>query len=398
MIPLIGYTNKLSARPGETLEVKVSSTASTPYRAELMRIICGDPNPEGPGIQTEPVAAGFENDYPSRPQTNTLGSHMRAALSGPLPGHITISAILWPTTTEKGRQGVVSLVDIDNTAVISLGIGAGGAEITGPSFQLAIEKHLRPRAWYRIWAEINTVSGTVQVGQTLLSEPSLADEDGMATGDMTDGTKLDNHRGILVGAVDEGDPATHFNGKIEAPAIFTGAMSIDDWAGSPPLAAWNFSCDMHSFTIPADGPLGTPGTLVGAPARAMTGSNWDASEMNWQRAPEQYGAIHFHDDDIADAGWKTDFDATIPEDLPSGIYAIKLTQGDNWDMLPVFVCPPTGTQTADVCVVVPTFTYVIYANQGRVDVTPRWYRSEEHTSELQSLAYLVCRLLLEKKK
>src|SRR2546425_1258817 len=29
---------------------------------------------------------------------------------------------------------------------------------------------------------------------------------------------------------------------------------------------------------------------------------------------------------------------------------------------------------------------------------PLLYRSEEHTSELQSLAYLVCRLLLEKKK
>src|SRR2546425_8536755 len=29
---------------------------------------------------------------------------------------------------------------------------------------------------------------------------------------------------------------------------------------------------------------------------------------------------------------------------------------------------------------------------------PRARRSEEHTSELQSLAYLVCRLLLEKKK
>src|SRR5687767_15753572 len=27
-----------------------------------------------------------------------------------------------------------------------------------------------------------------------------------------------------------------------------------------------------------------------------------------------------------------------------------------------------------------------------------YFRSEEHTSELQSLAYLVCRLLLEKKK
>src|SRR5687767_15256873 len=29
---------------------------------------------------------------------------------------------------------------------------------------------------------------------------------------------------------------------------------------------------------------------------------------------------------------------------------------------------------------------------------PPGFRSEEHTSELQSLAYLVCRLLLEKKK
>src|SRR2546423_9769173 len=29
--------------------------------------------------------------------------------------------------------------------------------------------------------------------------------------------------------------------------------------------------------------------------------------------------------------------------------------------------------------------------------TAPWPRSEEHTSELQSLAYLVCRLLLEKK-
>src|SRR2546425_8849959 len=32
------------------------------------------------------------------------------------------------------------------------------------------------------------------------------------------------------------------------------------------------------------------------------------------------------------------------------------------------------------------------------DIGARKPRSEEHTSELQSLAYLVCRLLLEKKK
>src|SRR2546425_8090906 len=38
-------------------------------------------------------------------------------------------------------------------------------------------------------------------------------------------------------------------------------------------------------------------------------------------------------------------------------------------------------------------------NEWIVDGTPTdCVRSEEHTSELQSLAYLVCRLLLEKKK
>src|SRR5258705_3224312 len=34
----------------------------------------------------------------------------------------------------------------------------------------------------------------------------------------------------------------------------------------------------------------------------------------------------------------------------------------------------------------------------QVHAVGRWDRSEEHTSELQSLRHLVCRLLLEKKK
>src|SRR5687767_15576907 len=43
------------------------------------------------------------------------------------------------------------------------------------------------------------------------------------------------------------------------------------------------------------------------------------------------------------------------------------------------------------------------AYAAQIPVNDRWaivtyVRSEEHTSELQSLAYLVCRLLLEKKK
>src|SRR2546425_9610742 len=51
----------------------------------------------------------------------------------------------------------------------------------------------------------------------------------------------------------------------------------------------------------------------------------------------------------------------------------------------------------------PRFVLVLRVAGGRRDtvftnLSPRGLRSEEHTSELQSLAYLVCRLLLEKKK
>src|SRR2546425_4464263 len=56
---------------------------------------------------------------------------------------------------------------------------------------------------------------------------------------------------------------------------------------------------------------------------------------------------------------------------------------------------------------VPGGAPAVVAQQGRLAVVPCdddvqvpvvVVRSEEHTSELQSLAYLVCRLLLEKKK
>src|SRR2546425_2433633 len=40
--------------------------------------------------------------------------------------------------------------------------------------------------------------------------------------------------------------------------------------------------------------------------------------------------------------------------------------------------------------------YVVCVSPDTIEATA--LRSEEHTSELQSLAYLVCRLLLEKKK
>ena len=51
--PLLGYTDRLSARPGEMVQVKVSSYLEDDFEADLARIICADPNPEGTGLIEE---------------------------------------------------------------------------------------------------------------------------------------------------------------------------------------------------------------------------------------------------------------------------------------------------------------------------------------------------------
>ena len=57
--PLLGYADRLSVRPGETVAVKVSCTLAEDFSASLVRIICADPNPSGPGIIEESVPANF---------------------------------------------------------------------------------------------------------------------------------------------------------------------------------------------------------------------------------------------------------------------------------------------------------------------------------------------------
>src|SRR5437016_10210123 len=66
------------------------------------------------------------------------------------------------------------------------------------------------------------------------------------------------------------------------------------------------------------------------------------------------------------------------------------------DALPIFGCggPGANVSAAESTELIDEFEVVFPAQFA----TPDTRRSEEHTSELQSLTNLVCRLLLEKKK
>ena len=106
MIPLIGYADRLSLRPKETINFKVSCNGPDPYEARLVRIICGDPNPDGPGIKEEDIDADFAGSYPARTQAALQGSHAMVDLGDRSIDSFTLIATIWPTRPEKPDQGV----------------------------------------------------------------------------------------------------------------------------------------------------------------------------------------------------------------------------------------------------------------------------------------------------
>jgi N,N-dimethylformamidase len=168
--------------------------------------------------------------------------------------------------------------------------------------------------------------------------------------------------------------AALFNGKIDSPRIAEKALTRTEMeqaidyrpslaVASAIVAAWDFSLEIPSERIVDGSPNRLHGRLVNLPARAMKGYNWSGTEHDWKRAPSQYGAIHFHDDDLYDAGWDADFTLTIPETMPSGIYAARLQAGDNVDYVPIVVRPIPQRPTADVLLLLPTASYMAYANE-----------------------------------
>ena len=61
----MGYADRFSVAPGETIQFMVSSEAAS-FRAALVRLIHGDANPAGPGYREEAVPSAADGTYPGR--------------------------------------------------------------------------------------------------------------------------------------------------------------------------------------------------------------------------------------------------------------------------------------------------------------------------------------------
>ena len=162
--PLLGYVDHLSARPGDTLSFKVSSLSERPFTARLLRSICADPNPAGPGIIEEDASAYFATQsFPSVEQPFHGGSYGigMADVSAPKGAALTLSVTIFPTYRSDQCQTILNIGDYD------LHLDAAGAvALEVGDHLLSTKTPLRLRHWYRIEALV--ADGNVKLTQTAL--------------------------------------------------------------------------------------------------------------------------------------------------------------------------------------------------------------------------------------
>jgi N,N-dimethylformamidase len=408
-----GYADRLSVAPGERIEFKVSCEEPGSYRADVVRLIHGDTNPAGPGFREEALDTDASGEYEGRFQATDAGSCVvvdgggALALSGPF----TLHAFVMPTTPERDGQAIMGRYATASDTGYALTIEDGVLTLvlggSGKIAKVSLKDPFYPSCWYSVAATYNPESGraTLYSKAVINSVNSLVSPMVPVSGEGFLRKTLDAGPGdadtpfTIAGLSREAGSSwvdSHFNGKIDSAKVWSRVLSraqLDALAtGKRPskvglVAAWDFADGIGPDGIPGDavtdrGPNGLHGTCVNFPARGMTGWNWDGLEERFVHAPAQYGAIHFHDDDLEDCRWETDIAWTVPEIFKSGVYALRLQLGEAEDWVPFFVLPPRGRATAKALFLVPTASYLAYANERQVHDFPISQAILGHTSTL----------------
>lgn len=395
-----GYSDQICVAPGERIRFMVSLEGAERYRADIVRLIQGDANPAGPGFKEEGVETAASGEYPGRAQAIRPGSHVLIDDGGALlnvGASITVHAFIMPTTPAKGVQGIVTRCDperrigwallIDGQGRLALWLGDGAGHLV----QVAAPPPLTAGVWYSAGASYEGTTGRaiVHLAPMVNSYNSLVGPVATLPAAVTrevNAERVDfhSHSAAVIAGWAEGTSASgatlvggHYNGKIDRPRVYGHALGADELAGLAAgrepdsrglIGRWDFADGIGPAGIPSDRVTDASGNdlhgrCVNAPARAMTGHNFTGREERFIHAPAEYGAIHFHDDDLEDAGWEPGFELVVPDTMRSDVYAARVRAGGAVDYIPFFVRPAGGRPTAQVLFLAPTASYMAYANE-----------------------------------
>lgn len=413
---LVGYAVPLTVRAGDTVEFKVSSFAGE-YQADLVKVINGDSlSRYAKMFKVESVMAPFARKYKGTEQPLNLGSYVHVEKTGAIDNlkSFTVGAWIFPTfdsteyeppdlenpdpffpptlniaplILEKG-QTIVSRFDatsgngwalrIASDFHLEFLVGDGRGKIQ----RVRIDQSLRDWDWAYVAASYDAKQGLVTVH---VVEKPFAPGDRLTARRLHSTGKVDSFQQkgpMRIAAVRDGagaaearfeKPGDVFNGRIQDVRIAKRVLSAEEVDAlssetvpnalkNAIIADWDFGKDIKTTKIRDVSGNGMDGVAVNIPDRAVRGRFWDGSTIRWTDNPDLYDAITFYCDDLYDAEWQTDFSYTVPADLPSGIYAARLKQGDFTEYVTFFVSAPKNKPRADLAVLLSDYNYLAYAN------------------------------------
>lgn len=399
---IFGYANRISVRPGEDITFHVNCDGATEADAQLVRLIHGDDSPAGPGHVEVELDSAINGRWAVNKQFTQLGSYLKVddpARKLEVPGSLTLMAFIWPTMPCHGdRQTILGRWDALRNTGYALGINpAGHLEFwvgngTEVDYVYA-ELPLLAKMWYFVAVSYDRATGRAEIYQegvanrynSLLGKVVPHD---YASHVVQHFRFAPENRGdvpfMIAGAHDEHKLRGAFvndlyAGKIDRPAICGRALSRTELdhcckGGLPPvsdiLAYWDtskgYSPHGIGHTVIDVGPHGLHAKGFNHPVRGMTGWNWKGKDDCYRLDPSQYGGIEFHRDSVTDCRWEPTKTFTVPADLKSGIYAVRLRIGpgtgiaEEYIVFVVRAAKPGGK----LCFLVPTASYLAYGNEA----------------------------------
>lgn len=386
---VLGYAWPLVVSPGEALDFHLSSTDLVDVAADIVRVRCADPDPNGPGLKLIAPGSAIDGRLPVTYQSIAPGSCVIIADSPVLaqPTSFTVGAFIWPTLIDGRVQTLLSRWDDETQAGWRLSIDARGhvefvIGCDGTLSRVISPMPLHGREWVLVGGAWDANNEQIHVMVRSLDPQAGRDTGGIAVanGPATLSWPSAIPLAIAAHVNRSGRGGGFYDGKIDRPRMLGASVSLDALhqtceAHRPPpgnpdlIGAWDFAIGIQTQDVTDLSSNRLHGTLCQMPTRGMTGFNWNGSSERWTEMPDQYGAIHFHSDDMADAGWKPTTSLVIPQDWQSGFYALRLRARQDSDnpvesFVTFFVRAKLGQPRAKLAFVASTATFLAYANSA----------------------------------
>lgn len=344
---LVGYAHRLSVRAGTDVTFHVSSEHPR-VQAQIVRLRRGGGPRHGAALLEDPIDADVPHEFTGRLQATTSGSFIEAHLQEQLT-EMGLAVWFKPTASTAQPHPVISAGSLNLTASQQ-----GFALRDGERLIVHVDADVTDGQWYFVSARVDSLGAV-----TVNVRPPLADTRTASTTTAAVSLSGTLRIGGTLNAV-VARPVVSLAWSDDVDGQLASGVDPLDVLARESTSVLDFSTHIDTNTVTDRGLLTSGGTVHHLPARGVPGPFWTGAERDFRLAPVEFDGIHLHDDDLADAGWAPDLTWAVPSTLPSGVYALKVTAGEDVDRVPVIVTP--AVHTSPVLVVLPTWTYLAYAN------------------------------------